>query len=249
MTRTARRVALGSIVAISIAGISVVYLSFFAKHEIDVVGFPPLSYPGFQTWPTPRDFDGPGTVFGLEDGIFSFRGSLSENPELVGDESLSNIQTSQRWNVGLLDYFVSGSVGLGSSSSQDLQVIFKANGVQRWRLDPEKATQELANNMARFGKLPIFIVTEAISVRAIDLTITSKHDLEGDVKAGVNKTGHIELRQTRADNGDVLLKESYNRPYFIFYKTRKIAVLSGLNKTQILLVESGDTLRWSHERR
>jgi hypothetical protein len=54
--------ALGAVLAVAAA---LVLIPVIFKPKVLVTLSVPLSYPGFQVWPTPRTFDQPGTLFVL----------------------------------------------------------------------------------------------------------------------------------------------------------------------------------------
>ena len=77
---------------------------------ITLAGLPPISYPGFQLWPTPRTFDQPGAAFILKGDRIEHVADLLENKK-VGVESLVSATTSGTWNGGLLAQFFGNDAG------------------------------------------------------------------------------------------------------------------------------------------
>ena len=71
------------------------------KTIITLEGLPPLSYPGFQAWPTPRTFDQPGTAFILKGDRIEYFADLLD-PKKVGVESLVSATKTEKWKGGLL---------------------------------------------------------------------------------------------------------------------------------------------------
>src|ERR1700730_1320420 len=64
---------------------------------------PDLGLTGFQTFPTPRTFDGPGTVFRITRERIRFPVTRLNVPvEQAGDESFANYTKKVEWSLGFV---------------------------------------------------------------------------------------------------------------------------------------------------
>src|SRR4051812_37496862 len=108
------------IVALVIIGAAVVMLPLFLPRKVQVTGFPPLAYPGFQTWPTPRTFDPPGTVFVLDQDYLDYRASLGIPVRRVGTEDFASLSAHGKWTGSSLADFV-GFVSQSIETTSDLE--------------------------------------------------------------------------------------------------------------------------------
>src|SRR4051812_16481017 len=87
---------------------------FLSKPKIELTfsGLPPISYQGFQPFPTPREFDGPGTVFRKDGDVVYFVTSLPVKVDVAGKETLVSGKVNGKWNGNLLSQYT------GLSSAQ-----------------------------------------------------------------------------------------------------------------------------------
>jgi hypothetical protein len=169
-----RSLLLSGIAAAIVAGIGWVSIPpLFFDHPIDVVGFPPLRYPGFQTWPTLRDFDGPGTVFMVSDGAFDIMGKISAPPALVGDEYLGEVHNSGDWKASVLQRFLGKTFLVNAKSDTSINVGFQPEGVQRWRIIPDEVTDQIRKIAKSYKSSSLFLITESISVREVTFSLIS----------------------------------------------------------------------------
>jgi hypothetical protein len=237
-----------AILAAIVVGVGwVTIIPLFRDHSIEVAGFPPIRYPGFQTWPTLRDFDGPGTVFTLTDGVFDPKGKLSSRPERVGEEFLGELHSSGQWNATVLEKFSGTLLDFGASAGTNLNVDFEPSTVERWRVTPDKTNEEIRKMAHEFHDISLFLIVEAISVRQFTYNL-HRHVLS-DTKPTFKKDvlGSIELKESAEGNDKISIVRKFDKPFYLFYRPTKINIVSGLAEPQILLTDTDSVLHWSRE--
>lgn len=144
----------GVVAVLVVAGVFVVW-SYFHTPSITLVGFPPISIPGFHTWPTPRTFDGPGSIFVIDDGVFSNHGTLNFPVEDAGDETFTNYNGNTKWSGSVLSQMI-GIFDEKLASELALDVSVMLLGTHRWRInkdDAKKSSRGVGAGTQGFGCL------------------------------------------------------------------------------------------------
>jgi hypothetical protein len=248
--RVPRRSLLVGATAATVAALGWIALpSLLSEGAVNVAGFPPLRYPGFQTWPTLRDFDGPGTVFEIRDGAFEVIGKVSDPPTFAGDEFLGELHASGSWKAGVLEQFLGKLLEINANSNTLIDVGFEPVGVQRWRIDPASASSKIRELLrSQHGTSPL-LISESISVREVTCIIKREILVDGRSRIEKDKTGFLELTDADNSRGELKLIRKFEVPYYLFYRPTKINVLPGLSETQILYTSLSTDLHWNRERR
>jgi hypothetical protein len=248
MSLLTRRAALGTVIFAGIAGATSVAHFWRRKGVVDVIGFPPLQYPSFQTWPTPRDFDGPGTIFNITDNNFIYRGGSSKKPFLAGNEILADIQTRQEWKVGLLEQFLGSILSLKGSSAGDINAHFEATGAQRWRTHTDAVVKELKPLIEKYIDQPLYLIVEAISVKSLSYTVNSNALHKEAIKINTAASGgSVDVKRAEDGSDRFILSRKFDRPYYVFYRAQRIELLSGMESSQIIVVDQDESLQWKME--
>ncbi len=244
-----RSLFIGGGVFLVTAGTASSVIGYETTHRSVSVVAAPWSYPGFQSWPTPRDFDGPGTLFTLDAGYFEFVRNLQLPVDLAGDESFSDVDSSNSWDGGILGNFAgSASIGLLADSKARLKIKFSLQGAQRWRVDQVAVRHAVENDPALNNPASLYVVTEAISVTGITFFL-QKDDLNtGALTGTLGGDQKIQLSANDAADGTVGLNVRYDRPYYVFFRPMEIQKLQGFDNPEILLLEPEAPLSWSRER-
>src|SRR6266568_6162421 len=76
-----------------------------------------LKYPGFQTFPTPRTFDFPGTVFRIDRSGTRFVVTTLPVSCESGREALGSYTTTGSWTLSALLRYLAGGSAEGSTES------------------------------------------------------------------------------------------------------------------------------------
>jgi|GEM_PF-5906470 len=242
------------LIAVAIIGLSAVMIIgvFFywsERYQTNIAGWPPYKYEGFQTWPTPRDFDGPGTLFTVEEGYLNVVGHVKAKPQIVGNEFLSRIDDSHLWKAGVLQSFLGKFVDLAADTNINISARFEAKGAERWRVIPAEFQEEIREVAERNAPQSLFIISESISVKEIAYTLSKRdvssfeQSLDGSSSSGVKFTSF-------AENGDnVMLVQKFEKPMFLFYRTQSVKILRGLQKQEILFIDTSSIPEYKSERK
>jgi hypothetical protein len=244
-----RRVALVSSIGVAVvAGTCWIVIPRFLFHySVDVVGFPPLHYPGFQTWPTLRDFDGPGTVFTVRDGAFDVVGKTSVAPTLAGNEVLGELRSSGDWNANVLEKFLGPTLRIEAKSRTNIEVQFQPEGVQRWRIISGEVTTQVNEIAKRHKDVPLFLIAESISVREITYGLSSGTLLQAEPSLQKDQFGTLEMKRSDKEGSQITIVRKFDKPFYLFYRPQKVNILRGLVDSQILFTDLDLDLRWSQE--
>ncbi|MEY9604172.1 hypothetical protein AB7M74_010779 [Bradyrhizobium japonicum] len=229
-----------------IIGLAVTVVPLLWPHKVQVNGFPPLAYPDFQTWPTPRTFDPPGTVFVLDGTYLDYRATLGVTVKSVGSEEFATFNATGKWTGSMLANFL-GFVSQSIESASNLDVNVSAEKVQRWRADPAKLDVAIKAWVVK-NKLPeVFVVTEAISVRKLRYLIGSSTGLTSASDVQPRKDSAAEIAVKKNDDGKWVLEGTYKHPHYLFYRVKRVTFSLGLNEPQITASDVDAPLRWTEE--
>jgi hypothetical protein len=163
--------ALGAIiVVIAIVGlISVLFQHYHRDTKLEVAGFPDIVYPGFQTWPTPRTFDQPGTIIRKNGVQISHVATVPLRPQLAGKESLASVNTVGHWKGDVIAQFLGIGLGdLNANADDEFEIKVSFTGAERWVIDEpalKAAVSKIALSSGEPGK--VYVVSESVSVRQI----------------------------------------------------------------------------------
>jgi hypothetical protein len=234
----------GAGAAIMIAVVLIVW-RYTYDPSITIVGFPDLFYPGFQTWPTPRSFDGPGNIFTLDDGYLNNIGRLNASVQDVGDETLSNYNGNTTWNGNVLSQFL-GIFDAKLAAESNINVNVSLLGAHRWRIDPDQLSKAVNEWAIQHPNVNPYVVTESISVTEIDYVTGSNKVISGDAKLNVKNT-QATVSSKQDDKGNWSLSAKYTIPHYVFYRAGQITRLHGLDHPEAILEEKDHPLRWQVE--
>lgn len=221
----------------------------FSRPSIEVVGFPPLHYPGFQTWPTLRDFDGPGTIFAISDGDFDIKDKISVSPTIAGTEIIGELESTGDWNASVLEKFLGKTLHLNAQSDSKIAVEFKPEGVQRWRVAAEGASDQIRDIVRRHKGITLYLITEAISLQSVTYNLNRGLLVQAEPTLKKENFGTVELKQSNKQDSRVTVFRRFDHPFYLFYRAKKITLLSGLAEAQILTADVDTDLRWAREAR
>jgi hypothetical protein len=217
------------------------------KTVVTLGGLPPISYPGFQLWPTPRTFDQPGTAFIKKGERVEHVADLDLKNERVGVESLVGAKTSGTWNGGLLAQFL-GVTKLSVNSSQDIVVKVELSEGERWRIDRQALDRAIRNvKWPTEDEGTPYVVTEAISVNAIKYEVTLSGDTGGSLDtSGFGNTAIGTLTAQKKDDGSYVLNQVFSEPHYLFYLASQIRRHEG-RAAGVTAIPENNQLRWTTE--
>ena len=216
---------------------------------VTLAGLPPISYPGFQLWPTPRTFDQPGTAFVLKGDRIEHVADLLENKR-VGVESLVNATTSETWNGGLLAQFLGTTPAkLSTNSNQDVIVKIELSDGERWRIDRQALDAAIKNvNWPPEEEGTPYVVTEAISVNSIKYEVTLSGGAGGSLDTsglGGAATGNITAE--KKDDGSYVLNQEFSEPHYLFYLASRVRRPQELGHPEAMSSPENTQLKWTTE--
>lgn len=210
-----------------------------------VTGLAPLSYPGFSTFPTPRTFDRPGTVFRVTpDGRRFSVGDISV-PVQSGSEYIGNLEQSSDWNVSVLARFlnlVNITDTTGGQKSSVHVVLGSAARKSTYDGDIDIALKAANLNMTRPGSY--FIIRDVISVDQIEYALSESWvaALGASIDARPEARGQASF-SWKGTNSTTLVQrfaESHN----IFYLPERLLKPFGSDAAGVIRVKVDDPLSW-----
>jgi hypothetical protein len=217
-----------------------------AHHDTLInVGFPDIELSRFQSWPTARTFDGPGTLLHLQDGELIYDGALPVKAFRAGAETLPVV--TRTWDTGVLSQFIGGGLGkFGLVSGLKVNVSFEAGDAERYRVDPE-AVRSSIRQRAETLRQGEYVVMEGIAVTRLHLHVEASQSMRGTAETVTSSTGEAHVTATRAGDGSLSIDARYDTPRYILFRKSDIRSLRGLNSSEWLLVDDDQELEWSRE--
>jgi len=211
-------------------------------------GLPPISYPGFQLWPTPRTFDPPGTAFILKGDRIEHVADLLK-PNKVGVESLVGAKTRANWKGGLLAQFLGTTPAkLAIDSNQEVTVEVEVSEGERWRIDRQALDEAVKHvNWPSEEQGTPYVVTEAISVNSIKYEVSLRGDVGGSLDtSGLGHTATGTLTAQENEDGSYVLNQVFSQPHYIFYQASRINRPPG-HAAELRTIPESNQLRWTTE--
>lgn len=211
---------------------------------------------GFQTFPTPRTFDGPGTVFRIARDRTRFPVTKLNVPvDQVGDERFANYTKTGVWSLAAVLKYLGApqllsdaqvSANFGSSLELTLQ-IGQGNRERTYDADVKAALK--AASIEYRGDSRYYIIRETIGVSDLSYRFTKKKDLTSGVTAAIKKvvdaTGN--LKWVGSEQTDLVQK--FDRPHRVFYTAEEILPPTGLLGAEPERRRVTEPLEWATENR
>lgn len=218
--------------------------------------------PGFRVFPTPRTFDGPGTLFRIDQkGTKYSVGKLNARVDKAGSETLPSSMKNVSWSASALVTFlgvarklqdIKGSADL--NSALDSTISFgEGERETTYDADVDKALREQQSSFKHWADSRYFVIRETISVSSVNIVVDRSGSARVEAKAAVTKLvdGHGGINWNSSSR-DSLVKE-FSTPHRIFYTAEEIlAPSSGLEddaKLRRFRLKPGDELTWEKEDR
>jgi hypothetical protein len=246
--------------AVVLVGGAIIGAGYYFVHqnvETTLAGLPALVYPGFKTWPTPRTFDGPGSVFQEKDNTFYSVGQANLPNKNVGTEALVTVHTTGKWKGDVLAQFTGAGAGtFGIKNDQDLDLSLQFDGAERWRIEGLKLGDAIKAMMLPFsGGGNFYVVREAISVRRISYKVAFSDEAEGAASAktaviGKESPGLDGKIVVKASSKNVLeLEQAFTEPHYVFYLASQVIPASGFDNAEVFLriMPESEPIKWAAE--
>lgn len=236
---------IGLLVVASVIVLAPNWMATTNKTVVTLGELPPISYPGFELWPTPRTFDQPGTAFILKGDRIEHFAELIK-PYNVGKEALVSATTTGKWKGALLAQFLGPAADKFSiKSDQDIVVKLELSDGDRWRIERpalEEAIRQLTWPDKEEGTP--YVVTEAISINSIHYVVTLSGGAEGSLDtSGVGSLPMGTVTAEKRNDGSYVLKQVFAEPHFIFYQASRVDPGRGLSRDK----SDTDQLKWTTE--
>lgn len=211
---------------------------------------------GFQTFPTPRTFDGPGTVFRIAPDRTRFSVAKLNVPiDQVGVERFANYTKTDVWSLATVIKYVGApqllsdaqvSANLGSSLELTLQI---GQGSRERTYDADVTAALNAASIEYRVDSRYYIIRETIGVSDLSYRFTRKKDLTSGVTAALIKTVQAtgSLQWVSSEQTDLVQK--FDRLHRVFYTAEEIIPSVGLLGAEPERRRVKEPLEWTTENR
>jgi hypothetical protein len=182
-----------------------------------------LKYPGFQTFPTPRTFDGPGTVFRLTADQHRYSVTLLKvRIDKVGTEEFPNYSSDVKWSVGalvnLLKVRLLSTPEVGAELQRQVQINISLGTGYRERTYDDDVDQALRSaHIAYRRDSRYFVVREAIAVDSLSISANPRTSAGADAHAALNRIATAEGTLHWQDETHKSLVRTFTPPHYAFY--------------------------------
>lgn len=146
------------------------------KAELGIHGS--ISYPDFQTFPTPRTFDGPGTVFRIDKKKARYHVLKLTVPVDEGSEEAGSVVQTGRWRFGVALGFLTGA---RVSAGREHEIVTTLSGGKRqitYDPDIENALRSATIDFKQDNRY--FLIRETVAYSAIRHRFVSGWDLSAN---------------------------------------------------------------------
>ena len=244
-----------------VVGIVAAVAYFNSRNTKPIVEPDVVSYDDFDTYPTPRTFDGPGYVFRVDQEKKKFPVlKLDVRVESSGWESFSRQVKTTTWKLGALGEFLGDSKvveQLKASGNADAEVrteieLGTGSRYRTYDADIEVAVKKAKITYRRDSRY--YVVREAVAVKKITLKIDREGGIDAKVEANLKKLARADGKTSVVlkDNTQ-LIADFGNEELFIFYKVdRLLPPGSGSQKSgewQVLSPAEPEHADWIAEER
>lgn len=209
-----------------------------------------LVYPDFQTFPSPRTFDRPGTVFRINSRNQKAQVIELNLPVTTGEEVLGNYTRTINWEFGALLNFVGMNSYLGSANhASAVEVKMELLGARRERTFDKDVEEAL--RLAKITFYPdstYYIIREAISVSAINYELVRSKHLEAEAQQAWWRMLKVTTNASEKQASREVLKQSFGRPHYIFYSVLEIPPPGkGFTRPALRQLPVNEKLQWTEE--
>lgn len=215
-----------------------------------------LKYPGFQTFPTPRTFDGPGTVFRLTADQHRFTVTLLKaKVDKVGTEEFPDYSSDVQWTLGVLVNFLKvrllSGPEAGAEVGRQVHLNVRLGTGYRERTYDDDIDQALRSAHLVFRRdSRYFIIREAIAVDSLSISANPSTKAGVDAHATLEKIATAEGSVHWQDDTHKSLVRTFAPPHYVFYLVDEILPpgtgVSGNSDPRRYRLTDED-LRWTDE--
>lgn len=221
----------------------------------NVTGGFDLSYPRFQTFPTPRTFDGPGEVFridqhGKRQPVTNVASQLP--PLSAGSEFLPRYSSKTHGTVDAMLAFLgrtTANASLDARARQQIDVTVELFEGERERSYDEPLKTVL---QAYFDAYPMiegsdyFVIRETIAFSKISYVFSQQDASTIGGELGVHQVAILVGAHVRADENSWVLDQVFETPHRVFFNADRIKREKGKGDQvgRIVLLPAPPGLRW-----
>jgi len=216
--------------------------------------------PGFMLFPTPRTFDGPGTVFRIDKGKTRFLVKrLAIKVDEAGTEELPVRSKSVTWTASALATFIGAP-----QIVQDARGSFKADSSLKSEISFGQGTRERTydedvTKALNAAHIPFndhkdskyYIIRETIAVSSINIVIEQSAALDASAKATLKQVvdNQADMKWSGADRE--ALTKAFKQPHRVFYTAEEIlppgSGLATNSEPRLLPLSPNHPLSWDKE--
>jgi hypothetical protein len=209
---------------------------------------------GFQMFPTPRTFDGPGTVFRIANSTRYPEAELNVKTKLY-DEMLANSSRERSWDISAVATFLGATKLLesaiwtnGFDSKLTSTVSFGEGKRERVPNYSDLVIALKAANIQYQKGSQYFLIVETIAVSAINVSTTNTSGFTSTLKSKLTEIvdGGVGVKWGNSQHTSLEKSFGTNR-YRVFYTTERIIPDSGLSTGELTLVKPTVQPEWSRE--
>jgi hypothetical protein len=217
--------------------------------------------PGFQVFPTPRTFDGPGTVFRVDQNHTRYPVTeLRVQVKDVGEEQVGTYAKHSSWKLSALANFLGAIKNLlvdpsvSADLSKTINSTFEFGEGHRERIVDEKELNDSLNKSGvTFRKdSRYFVIYETIAVPKIKVVITNGSELSAEAKADLKKVANADIGIKGDSESEFALIKNFDKPFRVFYTAEEILPGGvGLNENggaEIVKLKPEEQPVWSDEK-
>lgn len=211
-----------------------------------------LQYPGFQTFPTPRTFDAPGTIFRIDESGTRFPVALLPVKLEMGKEAFATYISTTRWKLSALVKFI-GDIGVEAMAEVSSPLTLKValgRGEREWTFDAD-VDQALKNAIINYRmESKYYVIRETISVPSITYDFSGSGEFNTTAKQAIDEVAKGKQHLSWSNSSQNTLIESFDRPYRIFYTADEILIPElGAAQVEPQRIPVKYTIVWSAEER
>jgi hypothetical protein len=209
---------------------------------------------GFQTFPTPRTFDGPGTIFRITPDQVRFAVvNLKVPVEKAGKEIFANYHKTNEWSLASILKFMGASklfgdaqvsVDLGSDTEVTLN-IGEGNRERTYDGDVDSSLRVAAIDYRKDSRY--YIIRETISVSQISYRFGNERNLTAGLNAAIKKLVETtnDLKWKGAQQTELV--QHFDGLHRIFYTAEEIVAPTGVVGSQVQRRRVTEPLQWTNE--
>jgi hypothetical protein len=219
-----------------------------------------LRYEGFDTFPTPRTFDGPGYVFRIEKQSkkkFPVTELNVKREPPVGQEAFPSYNQIVRWSATLVASYLGAPETVittaSADASNDVDVQIKLGLGKRYRVYDDAVEEALKSARIRFREdSDYYVVREAIAVPTISVILARKATATAGIRAMFQKIVDTTANVHWEDQSKASLIQDFGQqPHYVFFTVDRVVPSGiGASETSEAVIVSPDIrehVEWKEE--